>query len=102
MSLTTSSPSGGNVTVTLTRTAPTAKINAVMTDAAHYVWQDITDAEGSVVTSFATATNAQKLAQLETALVNVLLSWARQYNTDADLLAARATIQTENTDNYSL
>jgi hypothetical protein len=102
MSLTTSTPSGGNVTVTLTRTGATAKINATMTDAGHYVWQDILDANGNVVTDFNTATNIQKLAQLETAIVNVIVSWAKQYNTDSDLAASKTTIESENANNYIL
>lgn len=100
MSLTTSAPSGGNVTATLTRTAPTAKMNATMTDAAHYVWQDVTDANGNVTLSFDAATNTQKLAQLETAIVNVILAWAKQYNTNADMATSKAAIEAENAANY--
>ena len=102
MSLTTSAPSGGNVTATLVRTAPTAKMNATLTDAGHYVWKDVTDGNGNVTLSFAQATNQQKLDQLEGAIIAVILSWAKQYNTDSDLAASKATIETENATNYLL
>lgn len=92
MALTTTT-NGANTTVTLTRTAPNAKMNAVLTDAAHYFWKG-TDAEWTA------ATNAQKLAVLETALVSAVTDAAKTYNMQSGLATTRTTKNTENTNNY--
>lgn len=95
MSLTTST-NGANTTVTLTRTAPNAKIKAVLTDAAHNVWKD------SGTLTWDVASDTQKLAQLENYIVNRILDLARDYNINSDIVSARSIAEAENRANYDI
>lgn len=88
--------SGGNTTVTITYVASNAKVSSVLTDAAHFVWQDFNG------TTWDTSTTNQRLAQLDIAIKNVVVEWAKAYNLQSDIETARLASIAENSTNYSL
>lgn len=69
----------GEVTVTFTYTAPTAKAKKAVGDAAAYLWKDETDEDGVVTNPFEDATNQEKIDVVDVYLKKVIMDAAKTY-----------------------
>ena len=88
---------GTDTTVSFDYTAPTAKIQEVIGACAEYLWQEETDEEGNAIRPFAEATNAEKLAVVDTHVKRVLLDMA---NTHKSIRAQELARETEAQSEY--
>lgn len=90
---------GDNVTVSFEYTAPTAVVQDIVGDAAHFVWQEEMDEEGNVTNPFSEATNQEKLDALDEYVKDVIINNANTYKSRAAQEAAR---EAEEADQHEL
>jgi len=94
--------SGTKTTVNFSYTAPTVKINKVLNDAAHYLWQEVTDENGVVINPFSGATNAEKLAVVDKHIKAVILNLAKTHKSQTAQKTAREHAELDAQTEYEL
>ena len=85
------STSNGDTTVTFDYTATTAKVQAVVGDAAEDLWKEVKDDEGVVTNPFSSATNQEKLDVVDAHVKGVVVNLANSFKSNKAQDVARDT-----------
>jgi len=85
------STSNGDTTVKFEYTAATAKVQAVVGDAAESLWNEVTNDEGVVTNPFSSATNQEKLDVVDAYVKGVVVNLANTFKSRKAQDAARET-----------
>jgi hypothetical protein len=102
MALTYKNNGDGTATVTLTYTAPKTKIDAILEDAAHQLWNTgLGDHGADGIRLWASLSNQEKFSLLDDTIKRNLTQWAKDYHVYSSIETAKTTALGEGV-NYDL